>query len=204
MFTRTTKPAAETEPRHPHNVYGPPQAIWLLDIPSVTKQSDDESTLHVRGWIASPHQIESAELVGDRVAPLQLLQRPDVTAIYGLEAVGFDSSFPADEWSSSPAHIRFVANGEQGAIVIPTRDRFQPEQTTRELKHARLRGLLRCVNCERGSLLMSPPTDRGAKGAGPIIRTRTERSISCHRSFVISLTLSTRQTFPPICRTGSR
>jgi SAM-dependent methyltransferase len=130
----------------------PQNTCWLLVSPSLVSPWQDPDLLVIDGWIASVHPIEgvsfvNAELAG--LATIELIPRPDVTAAFGLRAIGFEAQCRVGDVDGHCANIQFTVNGLCHEIVVPTADGFEAFRERRTAKHERIRPHLQCPLCRK-------------------------------------------------------
>jgi hypothetical protein len=110
----------------------------------------------VRGWIAANGAIERirfADEESNRLLPLSLNDRPDVTAAYNLPATGFAASCAYDKVSHRGVlNLLFRTQGRDLEIVVPV---YRPSTNMASLKREKLDrvlGAVRCPKCDSPSL----------------------------------------------------
>ena len=128
-----------------------PMVTWFLDSPQITQPAANPDRFEVSGWIAGYGAIESIRFADEesaRLLPVSRVDRPDVTATYGIPAAGFSASCRYADIAHRPyVTLLFTHQGRDNEIVIPVRRPATDLATLKAEKLRRIRGILQCPVC---------------------------------------------------------
>ncbi|MDD5677429.1 MAG: class I SAM-dependent methyltransferase [Kiritimatiellae bacterium] len=125
--------------------------LWHLDKPTAADVNSRRNTIDIKGWISAVGTIDNIRLARQDSAEhteLQFAARPDVEAMFGLNAIGFSGTLDMNTSHSSTQFVVFSNRGQEYRIVIPTRFNTMSVDEKRLQKRRALIPRLQCPNCQ--------------------------------------------------------